>query len=65
MLAIDQYGTVAGARVTDADGRYEFADLSPGVYTVTASGYAPVATRVELTGDRTDHDIILGASGAA
>ena len=65
VLAIDQYGTVAGARVTDADGRYEFADLSPGVYTVTASGYAPVATRVELTGDRTDHDIILGASGAA
>ena len=63
VLAIDSYGAVAGARVTDPDGRYEFADLSPGVYTVTASGYAPVATRVELTGDRTDHDITLGSPG--
>ncbi len=62
VLAIDRYGNVVGVRVTDVEGRYELPDLPPGIYTVTASGYAPVATRVELTGDRTAHDITLGVS---
>jgi hypothetical protein len=61
VMAIDQFGAVVGATVTGTDGRYEFGDLAPSVYTVTASGYAPVASRVELTGDRIDHDIVLGA----
>jgi EmrB/QacA subfamily drug resistance transporter len=57
---VDGYGNVAGTTVTGDDGRYEFAGLLPGTYTLTASGYAPMASRVELAGDRTDRDIVLG-----
>nr|WP_255643828.1 carboxypeptidase-like regulatory domain-containing protein [Actinoplanes polyasparticus] len=65
VVAVDRTGRVAGAATTDHDGRYELRDLPPGVYTVAASGHAPVATRVELTGDHADHDITLGAPAAA
>jgi hypothetical protein len=61
VLVVDRSGAVAGAATSGPDGRYELRDLPPGVYTVAASGHAPVATRVELIGDRTDHDIMLGA----
>jgi hypothetical protein len=57
---LDGYGNVAGAAVTGEDGRYEFGDLLPGGYTLTASGYAPVAARIDLAGERTDRDIMLG-----
>jgi EmrB/QacA subfamily drug resistance transporter len=57
---VDGYGNVAGTMVTGEDGRYEFGDLLPGVYTLTASGYAPVASRIDLTGDRSRHDVVLG-----
>ncbi|WP_433297192.1 DHA2 family efflux MFS transporter permease subunit [Actinoplanes sp. CA-030573] len=62
VVAVDQSGVVAGSTITGADGHYELRDLPPGVYTVAASGHAPVATRVELTTDQNGHDILLGAS---
>ncbi|WP_436526902.1 MFS transporter [Actinoplanes sp. HUAS TT8] len=60
VTAVDESGAVVATTWTGADGRYAFPDLTPGVYTVTATGYPPVAGRVELAGDRTTHDILLG-----
>jgi EmrB/QacA subfamily drug resistance transporter len=62
---LDGYGNVAGSTVTGEDGRYEFGDLLPDTYTLTASGYAPVATKVDLRDGRTDRDIALGEPGTA
>jgi hypothetical protein len=45
---VDADGSVVGTTVTSADGSYSFDDLSAGPYTVTAAGYAPVATQVEV-----------------
>jgi EmrB/QacA subfamily drug resistance transporter len=60
---VDGSGNVLAATVTADDGGYAFADLLPGPYTLTASGYAPVATRVDV-GDGTDdrRDVELGAA---
>jgi EmrB/QacA subfamily drug resistance transporter len=60
VMLVDGYGNVAGTTTTADDGRYEFTGLLPGSYTLTAGGYAPVASRVDLTGERTDQDIVLG-----
>ncbi|GIG74133.1 hypothetical protein Pfl04_25370 [Planosporangium flavigriseum] len=65
VMLVDGYGNVAGTMVTGDDGRYEFPGLLPGTYTLTASGYAPVASRVDLAGDRTEKDIALGEPGPA
>jgi protocatechuate 3,4-dioxygenase beta subunit len=62
---IDETGTVAASAQTGEDGRYDFTGLAPGGYVLTASGYAPVAARVELTGEGTDrHDVALGTPTA-
>jgi EmrB/QacA subfamily drug resistance transporter len=62
---MDGYGNVVGSTMTGEDGRYEFGDLLPGVYTLTASGYAPVASRVDLVGEHVNRDIALGDRGTA
>jgi EmrB/QacA subfamily drug resistance transporter len=63
---VDNDGAVVASGVTADDGAYRFADLLPGPYTLIASGYAPVAARVDLAGERTDRrDVTLGAPGPA
>ncbi|MGW5479063.1 MFS transporter [Streptomyces sp. NPDC004008] len=57
---VDAAGNVAGTAITDDDGSYVFTDLDSGEYTVTASGYAPVATSLSLDGPgRSGHDMEL------
>lgn len=48
---VDASGTVVASGTTGADGRYSFADLPSGEYTVTAAGFAPVATAVRVSED--------------
>jgi hypothetical protein len=57
---VDATGSVVASATTGADGRYDFSDLPPGSYVLTASGYPPVAARVDLGSDRTDRDVELG-----
>ncbi|OLE28034.1 MAG: hypothetical protein AUG44_08510 [Actinobacteria bacterium 13_1_20CM_3_71_11] len=62
---VDGSGGVVAALRTGADGEYVFAEVPPGGYTLIASGYPPVASRIELTGERTEvRDVILGAAPA-
>jgi len=61
---IDELGAVVASAVTGADGTYRFRDLVPGSYTLTASGYAPVASRVDVGGGPSEGtDIALGGAG--
>jgi EmrB/QacA subfamily drug resistance transporter len=63
---IDEHGAVVASAVTGPDGGYRFTDLMPGSYTLTASGYAPVASRVEIGGGAPEgSDILLGGPAAA
>jgi Carboxypeptidase regulatory-like domain len=41
-------GNVVGAAVTGDDGSFTFPEVTPGTYTITASGYAPVASEIEV-----------------
>ncbi|WP_329253446.1 MFS transporter [Actinoallomurus sp. NBC_01490] len=57
---VDAQGNVVGVTTTGPDGTYTFGDLSSGQYTVTASGYPPVASAVVLNGkDEEAHDVYL------
>jgi EmrB/QacA subfamily drug resistance transporter len=46
---VDATGTVVGSTVTGPDGSFVFDDVAEGTYTLTASGYAPVAQLVHVT----------------
>ncbi|GAA4965673.1 MFS transporter [Kineococcus glutinatus] len=48
---VDTEGTVVARAVTDPDGGYAFENLPAGTYTLTAAGYAPVATTVRVDED--------------
>jgi hypothetical protein len=45
---VSEDGHVVGSRVTGDDGSFRFDDVAHGVYTITASGYAPVACEIEI-----------------
>ncbi|WP_432494135.1 MFS transporter [Kineococcus gypseus] len=48
---VDTDGEVVGTAVTGEDGAYGFEDLAQGRYTLTAAGFAPVATGVDVRED--------------
>ncbi|WP_204358505.1 MFS transporter [Streptosporangium sp. 'caverna'] len=58
---LDAAGNVVGTATTGEDGEYAFADLTGGQYTIIATGYPPVASTLNLTGQGDDgHDLWLG-----
>lgn len=61
---VDSGGTVVGSTVTGPDGSFVFEDLAEGTYTLTASGYAPVAQVVQVTaGAQSTAAVELGTPG--
>jgi uncharacterized protein YfaS (alpha-2-macroglobulin family) len=63
---VDATGTVVGSAVTRSDGVFAFGDLAEGTYTLTASGYAPVAQIVQVAGGGdTRADVRLVGPGVA
>ncbi|GAA4544698.1 MFS transporter [Pseudonocardia xishanensis] len=62
---IDGEGAVVATAVTGPDGSFVFEDLPGGTYTLTASGYAPVATVVQVgAGGVTTADVAFPAPSA-
>jgi len=58
---LDSGGNVVGTATTGEDGEYAFADLTDGQYTLIATGYPPMASALNLTGQGDDeHDLFLG-----
>ena len=55
---VSEDGHVVGSRVTGEDGSFRFDDVAHGVYTITASGYAPVASEIEV-GPGHPSDVVL------
>ncbi|AZG47550.1 MSCRAMM family protein [Gordonia insulae] len=63
---LDDAGEMAASALTDEHGRYLFANLAPGDYTVIANGYAPVAATIDIEAGRVvTHEFVLGARGQA
>ncbi|HEY6798640.1 MAG TPA: MFS transporter [Kineosporiaceae bacterium] len=63
---VDGEGAVVGTVQTDTDGGFRLPDLTPGRYTLIASGYGPVARRVEVRGGPAESvDLLLGPPPAA
>ena len=59
----DSEGRVLAGTVTDDDGRYRFDRVESGSYTLTTSGFAPVAQAVEVHDHEvTGQDVQLGTS---
>ncbi|WP_432514633.1 MMPL family transporter [Kineococcus sp. SYSU DK001] len=57
----DEGGTVVDTATTDRDGSFAFDDLSTGRYTLTAAGYSPVATGVDVPeGGHREVEVRLG-----
>ncbi|ABS04976.1 EmrB/QacA subfamily drug resistance transporter [Kineococcus radiotolerans] len=62
---VDSSGEVVGSVLTGADGSYSFEDLAGGHYTLTAAGFAPVATSVDIEEDTVSAAQITLGSGDA
>ncbi|WP_459115341.1 MFS transporter [Kineococcus deserti] len=60
---VDAGGEVVGSVVTGPDGSYSFEDLGGGHYTLTAAGFAPVATTVDIEEDTVSAAQITLGSG--
>ncbi|MGH3804372.1 MAG: MSCRAMM family protein, partial [Pseudonocardiaceae bacterium] len=57
---LDPTGEVVTSAITGADGRYRFADIAEGSYTLIATGYPPVTNSVDIgSGERKVLDIQL------
>ena len=62
---VDAEGQVVDTALTGEDGDYLFDDLAAGRYTVTASGYAPVALEVVVDEDAVSAlQVPLGSASA-
>jgi hypothetical protein len=60
---LDSDGNVAAVAATDVDGSYSFENVAEGDYTVIATGYPPVASRLKVVaGQSHSHDVELGHS---
>ncbi|MGC4935103.1 MSCRAMM family protein [Gordonia sp. DT30] len=63
---LNDAGEMAASTLTDDLGRYLFANLVPGDYTVIANGYTPVAASIDVEAGRVvNHEFVLGARGQA
>ncbi|MEZ0165882.1 MMPL family transporter [Kineococcus sp. LSe6-4] len=63
VTVVDEGGAVVDTATTDGDGTFAVEDLTRGRYTVTAAGFPPVATPVELPdGGHREVEVRLGRS---